>query len=65
MIIDHDSISRVHAEIVRNRDGGYTLSDSDSLNGTFINTKRITGTKPIHPGDEIKLGEVNLRLVLA
>lgn len=65
MIIDHDSISRVHAEIVRNRDGGYTLADSDSLNGTFINSKRIAGTKPIHPGDEIKLGEVSLRLVLA
>jgi len=32
--IRHDSISRVHAEVHRNRDGGFSITDMDSLNGT-------------------------------
>jgi len=64
LIIDHDSISRVQAEIVRNRDGGFTLSDLDSLNGTFINNRRLSGAGIINPGDAIKFGEVSFRLTL-
>ena len=37
--------------------GGYTLEDLGSTNGTFINSQRLTGAKPLKPGDMIGLGE--------
>ena len=65
LIIDDDSVSRMHAEIIRNRDGGYSVSDLDSLNGTYINGKKTAGIAHINAGDEIKFGEVTMRFVLA
>lgn len=64
VVIAHDSISRVHAELHRNRDGGFSVTDMDSLNGTFINGSRITGTQQVRAGEKIKFGEVETKLVL-
>lgn len=64
-VIDDDSVSRMHCEIVRNREGSYTVTDLDSLNGTFINGKKVAGVGQIKAGDEVKFGEVTTRLVLA
>ncbi|WP_456385737.1 FHA domain-containing protein [Profundibacter sp.] len=65
LIIDDDSVSRMHAEVIRNREGGYSVSDLNSLNGTYINDKKISGTGRVSAGDEIKFGEVTMRFVLA
>lgn len=65
VIIDDDSVSRMHAEIIRNREGGYSVSDLNSLNGTYINGKKTAGVGHIKAGDEIKFGEVTMRFVLA
>jgi len=65
LIIDDVSVSRMHSEIIRNRSGGYSVSDLDSLNGTHINGKKIAGVGQVNPGDEIKFGEVTMRFVLA
>lgn len=64
VVIAHDSISRVHAELHRNRDGGFSVTDMDSLNGTFINGSRIKGTHQVRAGDKIMFGEVETKLVL-
>ncbi|MEM7472692.1 MAG: FHA domain-containing protein [Pseudomonadota bacterium] len=65
VVVNHDSISRVHAELHRNRDGGFSITDMDSLNGTFINGSRIKGTQAVRAGDKISFGEVETKLVLA
>ncbi len=49
-------ISRRHARIAKNNKGSYELTDLNSLNGTFVNTKKITGTIVLAPGDRILLG---------
>jgi signal transduction histidine kinase len=51
----HDTqVSRRHAEI-RRADGGYTVSDLDSSNGTFVNGQRIT-EHALTSGDQLQLG---------
>jgi hypothetical protein len=37
--------------------GGYTIEDLGSTNGTFVNGQRLTGARPLRPGDMIGLGE--------
>jgi hypothetical protein len=53
--LDQDlSISRQHAEIVR-QDGGYRLRDLNSAHGTRLNGQPVKDS-PIAPGDRIELG---------
>lgn len=65
VVLDDNSVSRMHCEITRNREGGYTVSDLDSLNGTFVNGKKLAGVGRIKTGDKIKFGEVAMHFVLA
>jgi pSer/pThr/pTyr-binding forkhead associated (FHA) protein len=58
IVIDDDSVSRKHAEIVR-AGGGATLRDLGSANGTFLNGERITEA-PLSPGDVIRFGVMEL-----
>ena len=46
--------SRLHAYIVY-EEGGHTIYDAKSLNGTYVNNQRIT-RKRLKSGDRIKLG---------
>lgn len=55
------SISRLHAELERQRDGSFQLSDAGSLNGTFLNGRKLEAPVPVKPGDIITLGKVRLR----
>ena len=61
---EHDlDVSGRHAEI-REAAGGeaggsggrYTVTDTGSTNGTFVNGARIEGTVELHDGDKIKFG---------
>lgn len=64
--IDSEWVSRRHALVVV--DGGSaTIEDLDSKNGTHVNGAAVTGTVPLHDGDEIRLGRgvVLLRFVAA
>ena len=48
-----------HARFVRNADGDL-IEDLRSTNGTFVNGERLSGTRPLHPGDLITIGQTQL-----
>ena len=64
VVLPDQGISRVHAELHRNRDGGFSVTDLDSLNGTFVNDKKITGTVAVRIGDKLSFGKIRTKLVL-
>lgn len=49
-------VSRQHAEITRQDNGDYILTDNKSFNGTLVNGQRISTPTPIYHSDEIQLG---------
>lgn len=52
-----DSVSRLHA-VLEWLDTHWTVVDDGlSRNGTFVNGHRISGRRPLHPGDTIRVGE--------
>jgi len=65
IVINDSSISRVHAELHPNREGGFSVTDMQSLNGTFVNRERVKGTRSVNPGDTLTFGEVKTKLVLS
>lgn len=61
IILDDPAVSRQHCKIVKTP-AGYTILDSGSTNGTFVNDKRIENHKLTH-GDNITLGKTVLRFI--
>lgn len=49
-------VSRLHARIER-KGGRYTLIDTGSVNGTYVNQKRISGPHMLSNDDKIGLGQ--------
>jgi hypothetical protein len=63
IVINHRSISRNHAKIVRDPDTGrYTISDLQSSNGVRVNGQDY-GKVELRRGDTVDLGHVRLRFV--
>ena len=62
--IDDSELSRRHAA-VRPVEGGVEIEDLGSLNGTFVNGKRIDAPTRLAGGDSIKLGQSVLELEAA
>jgi pSer/pThr/pTyr-binding forkhead associated (FHA) protein len=63
LVINHRSISRNHAKVVREPDTGrYTISDLQSSNGVRVNGQDY-GKVELRRGDVIDLGHVRLRFV--
>jgi hypothetical protein len=54
------SVSRQHAEIHRRRNGSFTITDLDSMNGVFINQKKIDSVA-LADGDVIEIGDMSFR----
>ncbi len=52
-------LSRKHAEIVP-LNGGWSLRDCGSANGTFLNGVRVEADRPLHSGDRIRLGDTEI-----
>ncbi|MBX3155820.1 MAG: FHA domain-containing protein [Deltaproteobacteria bacterium] len=63
LVINHRSISRNHAKIVREPDSGrYTINDLQSSNGVRVNGQDY-GKVELRRGDVVDLGHVRLRFV--
>ena len=60
LVIDDQSISKIHAALVLNSDRQLMVADTGSTNGTFINGQRIAYGRafPIKNGDKINFGTV-------
>jgi flagellar basal body-associated protein FliL len=58
--ISDPKASRTHLQLVMDDNGNIFAVDLDSTNGTFINGQRITGQAPLHPGDDLRIGDTSL-----
>ncbi len=62
VILSDPLVSRHHA-VIRWRSTGYELEDLGSINGTFVQGRRLTGPIPLTPGQIIRLGNTELVFV--
>ena len=58
IFLDDVTVSRKHA-ILRERDGNFFIEDQGSLNGTFVNRKRVESAQ-LDNGDELQIGKYRL-----
>lgn len=58
VFLDDVTVSRNHALLVRRRDGLY-IDDLGSLNGTYVNRRRIESHR-LRNGDELQVGKYKL-----
>ena len=59
IFLDDVTVSRRHAEIVREGDQ-YLVRDVGSLNGTYVNRERIEDQARLNNGDEVQVGRFKL-----
>lgn len=59
VFLDDVTVSRRHAE-VHVGDARVVLRDLGSLNGTYVNRRRIESDEPLESGDEIQIGKFRL-----
>ncbi|GAA4979755.1 hypothetical protein HD597_011954 [Nonomuraea thailandensis] len=57
LVLSDLTVSRVHAELRREGDGGWMLVDLGSLNGTRLNGWRLVGPARVKSGDEVSFGD--------
>ena len=62
VFLDDITVSRRHVVITRD-DEGYLLRDVGSLNGTYVNRKRVDEAR-LHYGDEVQIGRYRLSFVI-
>jgi adenylate cyclase len=60
LVLSHESISRHHAQLVR-EDEGWVIVDLDSKNGVKVNTYRVE-RKLLASGDRVDVGAVRLQV---
>src|SRR5689334_14773378 len=63
IVVDHPTVSRVHAWLVREDDenaGDFFLRDTNSANGTYVDGKRIAGKSPLRDGALIRVGPARM-----
>jgi FHA domain/zinc-ribbon domain len=58
IFLDDVTVSRKHA-ILREREGKFFIEDQGSLNGTFVNRKRVESAQ-LDDGDELQVGKYRL-----
>lgn len=62
VFLDDVTVSRRHAEIVR-EDGVYVIRDLGSLNGTFVNRRRIESSA-LSADDEVQIGKYRMTFLV-
>jgi pSer/pThr/pTyr-binding forkhead associated (FHA) protein len=58
IFLDDVTVSRQHA-VIRRNEGSFVIEDQGSLNGTFVNRRRIESTE-LADGDELQIGKYRL-----
>ncbi len=63
VVVPDLSVSLVHAFFREEADGGHSLQDGGSKNGTFVDGRRLTpqgkgAPSPVGPGVEVRIGNV-------
>jgi hypothetical protein len=58
IFLDDVTVSRRHSVVTRGPDG-FTLHDEGSLNGTYVNRRRVESAK-LEDGDEVQIGKYKL-----
>ena len=61
IFLDDVTVSRNHA-VLLDEGGQFVIEDQGSLNGTFVNRKRIDRA-PLHEGDELQVGKYRLTFI--
>jgi len=61
IFLSHSSVSREHGRIIRNKNRLW-IEDNNSLNGTFVNGKKVSSRTKVKEGDDILFGNVETRL---
>ncbi len=61
VFLDDVTVSRSHAQI-ESSPSGFSLKDSGSLNGTYVNNVSVT-EQVLHSGDQIQIGKFHLLFV--
>ena len=61
IFLDDVTVSRNHAVLVQS-DGRFTVEDQGSLNGTFVNRKRIDSAQ-LEEGDEVQIGKYRMTFI--
>jgi hypothetical protein len=59
LFLDDVTVSRHHARIVVDEEDGFFVEDLNSLNGTYVNRKRIERHQ-LFDGDELQVGKFKL-----
>jgi|TARA_B100001250_G_scaffold411883_1_gene441654 hypothetical protein len=61
IVLDHQSVSGSHAELVLRGDQDVYIRDLGSTNGSYIDGNKVAES-PVQPGEVITFGEVQLKL---
>jgi Inner membrane component of T3SS, cytoplasmic domain/zinc-ribbon domain len=62
VFLDDITVSRRHV-VIEHDDDGYAMRDTGSLNGTYVNKKRVDEAR-LHYGDEVQIGRYRLSFVV-
>ena len=62
VVLSHESISRNHATIEKKGENDFVIADLGSLNGTYVNGRRVVGTMKVSQNDNIIIGRFQLSL---
>jgi pSer/pThr/pTyr-binding forkhead associated (FHA) protein len=59
IMLDDITVSRRHAEVRRQPDGTFAVTDPGSLNGTYVNNERVDSAT-LKQGDDLQIGKFHL-----
>jgi hypothetical protein len=61
VVLQDTYASQVHARVYP-KDGEWFVEDLGSTNGTYLNRTKVSGSMPVGPGDEIRIGKTTLEV---